>query len=296
MKYLDPKNDLTFKRVFGEHPDLLMSFLNALLPLKEDEQIEFVEYLPAELVPELPVLKHSIVDVRCKDTKGRQFIVEMQMIWTESFKSRMVFNASKAYVKQLGDGRKYKSLQPVYALSLVNENFNAKSPEYYHHYQIVNLADTSEQLEGLEFVFVELPKFRAQNYSEKRMQVLWLRFLTEVNEELQTVPAELYESAEIKKALECMQVSAFSKTELESYDKYWDSIRSEVSLISDAHDKGIEIGRQEILPQLEEALAKEKQALEKVKESARQMLRHGVPLDVIISTTGLSKEEIERLK
>jgi hypothetical protein len=32
-RYLDPKNDFTFKRVFGEHPRLLVSFLNAVMPL-----------------------------------------------------------------------------------------------------------------------------------------------------------------------------------------------------------------------------------------------------------------------
>ena len=32
VKYLNPKADLTFKLVFGEHPDLVMSLLNALLP------------------------------------------------------------------------------------------------------------------------------------------------------------------------------------------------------------------------------------------------------------------------
>ena len=35
MRYLDPKNDLTFRKVFGQHPHLLRSFLNALLPLEE---------------------------------------------------------------------------------------------------------------------------------------------------------------------------------------------------------------------------------------------------------------------
>ena len=37
MIYLDPKADLTFKKVFGEHPDLVMNLLNALLPLEEGE-------------------------------------------------------------------------------------------------------------------------------------------------------------------------------------------------------------------------------------------------------------------
>ncbi len=78
MRYLDPKNDLTFKRVFGEHLHLLKSFLNALLPLSSP--IESLEYLPAELVPEIPIFKNSIVDVRCMDLTGKQFIVEMQML------------------------------------------------------------------------------------------------------------------------------------------------------------------------------------------------------------------------
>ena len=56
MKYLDPKADLTFKKVFGEHPDLVISLLNALLPFEtEDEKIVSVEYLPAELFPETPL-------------------------------------------------------------------------------------------------------------------------------------------------------------------------------------------------------------------------------------------------
>lgn len=77
MRYLNPKADLTFKRVFGEHPDLVKSFLNALLPLPAEECITDIEYLPSEMVPENPLRKNSIVDVRCKDNKGRYFIVEM---------------------------------------------------------------------------------------------------------------------------------------------------------------------------------------------------------------------------
>ena len=134
MKYLDPKADLTFKKVFGEHPDLVISLLNALLPFdKPEEEVVSVEYLPSELVPDNPLRKDSIVDVRCKDARGRQFIVEMQMVWSEmqmvwsqEFKMRVLFNASKAYVRQLGKGHDYELLQPVYSLNLVNEVFDRR--------------------------------------------------------------------------------------------------------------------------------------------------------------------------
>ena len=122
MRYLNPKADLTFKKVFGEHPDLIISFLNALLPFeKPEEEITQVEYLNPEMVPQTPFHKDSIVDVRCKDQSGRQFIVEMQMMWTSAYKQRVLFNASKAYVSQLDKGKDYELLQPVYSLNLVND-------------------------------------------------------------------------------------------------------------------------------------------------------------------------------
>ena len=120
IKYLDPKADLTFKMIFAGHPDLLISLLNALLPLKRNQQIKSIEYLPTELVPVDPLHKDTIVDVRCRDVEGRQFVVEMQMAWTDAFKQRVLFNASKAYVSQAEMGCKYEDLQPVYSLKIVS--------------------------------------------------------------------------------------------------------------------------------------------------------------------------------
>ena len=120
IKYLDPKADLTFKKIFAGHPDLLISLLNALLPLKRNQQIKSIEYLPTELVPVDPLHKDTIVDVRCRDVEGRQFVVEMQMAWTDAFKQRVLFNASKAYVSQAEMGCKYEDLQPVYSLKIVS--------------------------------------------------------------------------------------------------------------------------------------------------------------------------------
>ena len=137
-KYLDPKADLTFKKVFGEHPDLLRSFLNAVLPFKDGEFIETVEYLPPELVPDNPLRKNSIVDVHCTDNYKRQFIVEMQTVWSNEFQQRVLFNASKAYVKQLGEGNNYELLKPVFSLNLVNDVFEKDIEDWYHYYRLVH--------------------------------------------------------------------------------------------------------------------------------------------------------------
>jgi len=244
MRYLDPKNDLTFKKVFGQHPHLLKSLLNALLPLPEGRQVTELEYLPAELVPDIPVLKNTIVDVRCQDNTGRQFIVEMQLFWTPSFRSRVLFNASKAYVKQLGTGKEYRGLQPVYALSLVNDEFEPGTEAHYHHYSIIHNELTDKRIEGLEFVFVELPKFRAKNLTEKKLQVLWLRYLTEIEDKTEAPPADLLELPEFREAIEILRESAFTAGELETYDKYWDQVRTEKTLIADSLEKGRAEGEQ----------------------------------------------------
>ena len=69
VRYLDPKNPYTFKKVFGQHPHLLKSFLNALLPLEPDAQIEELESLPSNLVPKVPEVRKNIVNARCVDQK-----------------------------------------------------------------------------------------------------------------------------------------------------------------------------------------------------------------------------------
>ena len=243
MMYLDPKADLTFKKIFAKHPDLLISLLNSLLPLSDEEQIVEIKYLPNELVPELYGRKNTIVDVLCQDVSGRTFCVEMQMEWSNAFMQRVLFNASKLYVTQLQKAEEYETLKPVYSLNLVNEIFEKDMPDcFIHNYRIVHDKDTKKVIEGLHFTFIELPKFTPHTFLEKRMSVLWLRFLTEIDSDTREVPADLLESPEISKALEEVKVSSFTDAELRTYDKFWDTIRTEKTLLKDKYEKGMEKG------------------------------------------------------
>ena len=249
-KYLDPKVDLAFKRVFGEHKELLRSFLNAVLPLADDAQITDLEYLPPEQVPEIPgLLKNSIVDVKCVDQKGRIFIVEMQMLWRSYFEQRILFGASQAYVKQLKKGQDYSALQPVYALALIDDIFDHHSDQYYHHYKIVNIQDTQTTLPGLEFVFIELKKFKPNNRDDKRMKVLWLRFLSEISEFDPHPAPELLAEAPIASALDLVEIAAFSESELDNYNANMDQIRTARMVLDEAlamgRAEGREVGREE---------------------------------------------------
>ena len=301
-KYLDPRADLTFKKIFGEHKHLVISLLNALLPLKDDERVESIEYWPAEKVPDRPQAeKDSIVDVCCKDNKNREFIVEMQMTWTDSFKKRVLLNASKAYVAQSKKGDDYELLQPVYALNFVNENFMNDVDEYYHYYHLVHDKYTDKVIDGLHLIFVELKKFKPQSFSEKKMQVLWLRFLTEINDETREAPAELLENAEVSEALEIVERAAFDDAEMRAYDKFWDTIasrKSEINAVKREAEKA-KAEAEEAKAEAEEAKAKAEEAEAKLKQkdidTARKMKELNIATDVISQVTGLSKAEIAAL-
>ena len=294
MKYLNPRADLTFKRVFGEHPDLVMSLLNALLPLAANQEITDIEYLPSEMVPENPLRKNSIVDVRCKDKQGRQFLVEMQMIWSPEFRQRVLFNASKAYVRQINTGEEYELLQPVYSLNLVNEVFEPELEGYYHHYQMIHVENTDKVIEGLQLIFVELPKFTPHTFSEKKMQVLWLRYLTEINEHTREVPEELMANPEVKKAVDALEVSAFTDAQLAGYEKFWDIISVEKTLYNSAIRKGLAEGLAEGMEKgMEKGLEKGK--VEECRLIASNLKQQGIPFKTISQCTGLSIKEIELL-
>jgi predicted transposase/invertase (TIGR01784 family) len=238
-------------------------------------------------VPENPLKKFSVVDVRCTDSYKRQFIVEMQMEWSTAFPSRMLYNTSKAYVRQLDAGENYATLHPVYGLGILTEAFDHKTDEFYHHYQMLNAKNTDEAIKGLELVLVELPKFTpaAWTGTDKRMAVLWLRFLKEVRDSgrqhLQ-VSDDLLKDKKVRKALDICEEGKFTPEEMALYEREWMRISNEKAMLGASFEegeaKGIAKGRQE-----------------GIRATAQKLKALGIPLAKISAATGLAPEEIEKL-
>ena len=286
-KYLDPKADVTFKKVFGEHKNLVISLLNALLPLDEGKQVESIEYMTSEMVPENPLGKNSIVDVRCEETGGRKFIVEMQMEWFPDFMQRVLLNASKAYVRQLPKGNDYQLLQPVYSLNLVNHTFLPDMDGYYHYYHLVHDLDSKKVLDGLHLVFVELPKFKAKNLAEKKMQVLWLRFLTEIDRDgADEVSQDLLDNPQTGEALEIVRESGLNDAERSAYEGFWDRVSIEATKKA-YMDKAI--------AERDAATAERDAAVEKLRQTARNLKAMKLTTEQISAATGLTVAEIDVL-
>ena len=283
MKYLDPKADLTFKKIFGNHPARLISLLNALLPLSEEEQIHEIKYLPTELVPENNSYRYAITNILCTDAKSNKFCVVIRIEWSDAFQQRVQFLASELYVNPAIKQVKYFAQYPTYSLNLINDIFAHDTPDFIHNYRIVHDKDSNKVIEGLHFTFIELPKFTPHSIADKRMMVLWLRFLTEINSDTKEIPADLLNGPEIGKAVEELEISSFSDAELWAYDKFWDSVSVERTLIDDSYQKGIEKGI-------------EKGMNQRSLEIARKMLAKGMDEAMVMDMTGLTAEEIKQMK
>jgi len=240
-KYLDPKVDFLFKKIFGENKELLISFLNSFLPLEDDQEVIEIEYLSPELVPVTPLGKNSIVDVRCTDNHGRAFIVEMQSEWTNIFRKRLIVNGSKAIVKQLDkksvkdEAKLFQNLQTVYVLAAVNSTFSDGN-DWYHTLKIINPKNHAVVLDGLEFILLELPKFTPTTWSlaQKKLAILWLRFLKEIDGYYNELPEEFTTNKLIFSAIQKCEEAALTSEEREAYE------RSKEQVMWDRSIKGLE--------------------------------------------------------
>jgi len=114
------------------------------------------------------------------------------------------------------------------------------------------------------------------------MMVLWLRFLTEINSNTKEIPADLLNDPEIGKAVEELEISGFTDAELWAYDKFWDSVSVERTLIDDSYQKGKEEG-------------KEEGKHEANTETALRLLAMGLSAEQVAKATQLPLEIIKNL-
>ncbi len=172
---------------------------------------------------------------------------------------------------------------------------------------MVHNLDTKKKIDGLHLVFIELPKFKPQSFAEKKMAVLWLKFLTEIDEETCTVPQELLDDPVVSKALEIVEESAYSDEEKAAYEGYWDAVRREATIIGELNDAREELAEEKKNRDKAEARADAEKsradavtaerdaAVEKLRQTARNLKALHLTNEQIAAATGLSASEIETI-
>ncbi|RUM55322.1 MAG: transposase [Nautilia sp.] len=298
MKFADPKNDLAFKKIFGneKHKNILISFLNTVLDFKGEKEIVDVKLVNPYQVPKIPELKETILDIKAKNRSGENFIVEMQKKDIGDF-AESLYYTSKAYVSQLDKGKDYSKLKKVYFIGILNFNmFENKS--FISRHLIINQEIVHQDLKDFEFTFIELPKFNKSLNELETILDKWIYFIKNA-ENLELIPKEFKSLKEFKEAFEIAKQTAWNKDELEVYEYIALKEADEINALKTAEkkglQKGIEKGIQKGIKIGKEEGLKEGQKKAKI-EIAKKSLKKGLEIEIIVELTGLTIEEINQIK
>lgn len=283
-RYIDPKTDFGFKRLFAqeESKDILRQFLFDVLDLTHP--IQELTYIPNEQLPQTADERVGVYDVYCTDVVGQRFIVEMQRGYQTFIRDRVLYYSTFPIVHQAKKGTGWQfELLPIYCIAILNFAIDVET-EYLRRIQLMDTQAKTVFYEKLTYVYVELPKFGKQAGELTDAADRWI-YLLKYMPELQDIPAELANEP-FTHAFEIAKEAALSPQERLLYEASLKSARDAYAEIMSARQKGLEEGRQE---GRQEGRHEEKQ------EIARAMRAMGLPTAVIAQATGLTATEIERL-
>ena len=301
-KFLDPKNDVAFRRIFGseKNKDILIHFINDILELKDRDKIKEITFLPTIAVPQIAAKKQSVVDVLCKDENGVQLIIEMQVAPQEGFEKRAQYYAAKAYSRQLNKGKKegsrYLDLKAVIFIA-ISDNIIFKDKIFYKSDHIMlDKESYSHDLKDFSFTFIELPKFKITdinlltNIVEK-----WCFFFKNADKTSEADLRKLIGSDNvIERAYEELNQFNWTEDELLTYEQETKRIMDNQA----AEDYKINQIKQQIVEAEEKGKAEGKAEgkVERDIEIAKNLLSQNIDINTISTATGLSVKEIIKLK
>ena len=246
-----------------------------MLKRKGEQTIQSVQFLTPVQDPEIAAKKQSIVDVLCKDEGGRQFIIEMQVARTTG-----IYYASKAYVNQMVKGGQYEHLKEVIFIAIIDYELFPNKVNYHSSHRLCDQETHEQDLGGVHFEFLELPRFKKTLDKITTMMEKWCYFFKYAPETTPEELAKLVGSDEvIKEAYQALDSAYWTEEELMLYERETKSENDGLSMLRQAELEGIEKGRGD------ERLI-----------IARNLLRAGIALSVIAESTGLTEAQIEALR
>ena len=296
-RFLDPKNDYVFWKVFGteKNKDVLIGFLNHVLGYQDKNEITEVEFINPKQRPEILAYRESIIDVLCKDQNGVQIVVEMQISRHAGFEKRAQLYAAKAYSRQIikeDENHKkmavYSKLKAVIFLAIADfVMFPEKEAWKSQHYLLDNKT-YEHDLKDFHFVFMELPKFKKKLDDLSDIQEKWAYFFKHAEKStLEEIDRLTGNDIVIKKAFHALDQAAWNEEDLIAYEQREKHIIDNAMIaetkLFEATQKSEAKGRQEGEEEAKTAMAKE-------------MLLEGETVEKIAKYTKLSEEQIKQLK
>ncbi len=282
MQFLDVKTDYAFKKVFGSEQSkpILLSFLNALLDFNGEHLTDLTIVDPYQ-IPLLKGMKDTYVDVKATLSNQTQVIIEMQVLQVEGFEKRILYNAAKAYSKQLNKGQDYTFLNPIIALTVTDFTMFNSITEVSSGFQLLEKTHLINYSDDVQLVFIELPKFTKTETELETITDKWIYFLKNAGN-LECVPDTLKIETAIEQAFEIANTASLSTEELELQEKRYDFIRLQRGAVAKALKQGLQQGLQDGKQEATQAIAK-------------RLIQAGLDIPTIAKATDLTEVEVKSL-
>lgn len=289
-KFLDPKNDLAFKRIFGteRNSDILIHFLNDILELKESP-IQTIKFLKPNQDPMIAAERQSIVDVLCEDQNHTKFIIEMQVARDPGFIKRAQYYASRTYINQRDTNGDYIDLKNVRFLAIYDETLFPKKKGYISYHEMRDIQTQENDLDGFKFVFLELDKFEDQKGNLKTPLQKWAYFFKHAAEVREEDLGQIVGSDDIfEKAYQELNRFGWSQEDLMEYE----SVDMKISSIKAGHEGAYEEGHAKGLAEGRAEGCEEGRYQERI-ETVTSMFKMKIDLYIIAQSTRLSLAEVK---
>ena len=295
---LSPKVDFVFKKIFGneKHPKILISFLNAVI--KPTDLIKSVQIKNTDIEKEHIEDKYSRLDIKAITNNGEHINIEIQVKNEYNMIKRSLYYWSKMYEGQLTKGQDYDTLSRTICINILDFKY-LKNDNFHNCYRLKEKNTNEELTDVMELHFIEIPKLRKLENSEDISDMLeaWITFIESPTSEL--IDKLEMSSDEIKEAKEELLRLSGNDKEREMYEKRFESLLEQNSLLANAERKGLQKGLQKWLQK-----GIEKGKKEGLKEGAKQekiliainLIKNGLDNELIKNTTGLSIKEITELR
>ena len=283
---LSPKVDFVFKKIFGneKHPNILISFLNAVI--KPTDLIKSVQIKNTDIEKEHIEDKYSRLDIKAITNNGEHINIEIQVKNEYNMIKRSLYYWSKMYEGQLTKGQDYDTLSRTICINILDFKY-LKNDNFHNCYRLKEKNTNEELTDVMELHFIEIPKLRKLENSEDISDMLeaWITFIESPTSELiDKLEMSLDEIKEAKEEL--LRLSGNDK-ERERYEKRFESLLEQNSLLANAERKGLEKGKKEGLKEGENR---------KAIEIAKNAIDNNLDDNTIQIITGLSLEEIKELR
>jgi len=294
-KYVNPFTDFGFKKLFGTelNKDLLIDFLNQVV-LPNRHKIADLSYAKNEHIGNSKVDRKAVFDLYCIGTNGERFIVEMQKAKQNYFKDRSIFYASFPIQEQAKQGDWDFKLSEIYTVGILDFVFKEDSDEKEVRHE-VKLKDQNCRVfyDKLTFIYLEMPHFTKTEDELETTYDKWLYVLKHLPY-LDNRPKALQEKI-FARLFEAAEIAKFTAAERDSYEasvKYYRDLKNVIdTAIAEGKTEGRMIG---LIEGKTEGLIEGK--IEGKIEIARNAIAENIPIDIIIRLTGLTEEELEKLK